>query len=154
MIHLRHVATIAAALALAGCESLPSMPPMENPFRPPPLAARVTEGEASAPIVLARGQTLVVALEANLTTGFRWEALPGYAPTLAALGTPDYTGRGAYPMIGAPGDMTFRFRADSARQDHARARLPAPVRAECRAGEDRSIRRDGAVARYPRSPAR
>jgi inhibitor of cysteine peptidase len=110
---LRRAATIAAVLAFAGCESLPSMPPPENPFKPPPLAVRVSESDASMPIVLARGQTLVVVLEANVTTGYRWEAVQGYAPTLVALGTPDYTARTTSPAIGGPGDMTFRFRGDA-----------------------------------------
>ena len=110
------IAAIAAALVLAACDSMQtiqSMPPAPNPFKPPPLAVRVGESGASAPIVLQRGQTLVVTLEANVTTGYRWEAVQGYSPTLVSLGTPDYTSRSAPPDVGAPGDMTFRFRADA-----------------------------------------
>jgi inhibitor of cysteine peptidase len=110
---MRRVAAALALAILAGCESLQSMPPPENPFKPPPLAVRVSESGASTPIVLVRGQTLVVVLEANVTTGYRWEAVPDYAPTLVALGTPDYTARTTPPAIGVPGDMTFRFRGDA-----------------------------------------
>ena len=97
---------------LAGCQGMSSMPP-ENPFAPPPVAVRVDESGEGAPIVLARGQTLVVVLQANLTTGYRWEAVQGFGPTLVALGTPDYSARATPPVIGAPGDMTFRFRGDA-----------------------------------------
>src|SRR5262249_9480405 len=84
-----------------------------NPFRAPPIAVRVGETGVGAPIVLQRGQTLVVSLEANITTGYRWETVDGFAPTLVSLGTPDYTARTTPPDIGAPGDQTFRFRGDA-----------------------------------------
>jgi inhibitor of cysteine peptidase len=113
MIAVRRPATIAVAIALGGCGSLPPMPPLADAFRPPPLSVRVTEAAAAAPVVLARRQTLVVVLEADVTTGYRWEALPGYVPTLVALGTPDYTMRTAQPAAGASGDMTFRFSGDA-----------------------------------------
>jgi len=40
--------------------------------------------------------------------------VPGFAPVLGELPTPDYFARpSATPVAGAPGDMTFRFRAES-----------------------------------------
>ena len=111
-----YLAALAAALALVGCDPMQriqSPPPALNPFKPPPIAVHVGEGNTAAPIVLQRGQTLVVTLEANVTTGYRWEAVNGFSPTLVSLGTPDYTARTSPPDIGAPGDMTFRFRGDA-----------------------------------------
>ena len=100
------------AVALTACQYMPSPRAIENPFDPPPLAVRVGDRVPPAPIVLDRGQTLVVTLEANVTTGYRWEVANGSAPVLATLGTPDYTVPvSAQP--GAAGDMTFRFRGDA-----------------------------------------
>jgi inhibitor of cysteine peptidase len=105
---------VAASLVvlLAACESMPPMKAIENPFDPPPVAVRVGESAAAAPVVLQRGQTLVITLEANVTTGYRWVVANNVAPTLVTLGTPDYRTTVGTPP-GAPGDMTFRFRGDA-----------------------------------------
>jgi len=104
----------AGLLALGALASCGTFPTWENPFAAPPTAVRIDERSADAPITLARNQTLVVTLEANITTGYRWEAVPGFAPILGELPTPDYAARpSATPVAGAPGDMTFRFRAES-----------------------------------------
>ena len=103
-------ATAAVGVAVfAACAPLS----MENPFAPAPTALRVDERNAGAPIALARGQTLVIVLEANVTTGYRWEVEKGFTPTLVQIGTADYTARAGAPAIGASGEMTFRFRADA-----------------------------------------
>jgi len=105
------LAALGALAALASCGAFPTW---DNPFTAPPTAVRIDERNADAPITLARNQTLVVKLEANVTTGYRWEAVPGFAPVLGELPTPDYFARpSATPVAGAPGDMTFRFRAES-----------------------------------------
>ena len=81
----RWLATAGLAL-LAGCASLT----VDNPFNPAPLPVQLNEA-STAPVSMARGQSLVVTLPANLATTFRWEATPGFAPALALTGTPDYT---------------------------------------------------------------
>ena len=112
MPRFERLAAIFALIAIAGCETFPTW---DNPFKAPPTAVRIDERNANAPIALARNRTLVVTLEANVTTGYRWEAVPGFEPVLALLGTPDYTARQAQTRVaGAPGDMTFRFRAQTA----------------------------------------
>jgi inhibitor of cysteine peptidase len=98
-----------AVAALASCGSMTA----ENPFTAAPTSLRIDEAGSGTPVVLARGQTMAVILEANVTTGFRWEVTPGFAPTLVQVGTADYTARATPPVVGAPGDMTFRFRADN-----------------------------------------
>ena len=72
---------------------------------------RLDESSASAPVAIARNQALIVTLEANVTTGYRWETVAGFTPVLAQIGTADYVARSA--DAGAPGDMTFRFRGES-----------------------------------------
>src|SRR2546423_13925445 len=107
----RRLAAVLALMAVAGCQSFPTW---DNPFKSARLAVRLDEGSASAPITVERNQTLVVTLEANVTTGYRWETVAGFTPVLAQIGTADYVARSAdAPVAGAPGDMTFRFRAQS-----------------------------------------
>jgi inhibitor of cysteine peptidase len=101
--------TTLAVAALAACGTMT----VENPFAVAPTSLRVDEAGSGAPVVLARGQTMAVVLEANVPTGYRWEVTPGFAPTLAQVGTADYTARATPPVVGAPGDMTFRFRAEN-----------------------------------------
>ena len=109
---MRQWIALVAVAALGGCETFPTW---DNPFKEPPVAVRLDERNASAPITLVPNQTLVVTLEANVTTGYRWEAVPGFAPVLSEFSTPDYAARpSATPLAGAPGDMTFRFRAEKA----------------------------------------
>ena len=100
------------AVALTACADFPTW---DNPFTAPPVAVPLDERNANAPVTLQRNQTLVVTLQANVTTGYRWEAVAGYAPVLGQLSTPDYSARPTEtPVAGAPGDMTFRFRAENA----------------------------------------
>ena len=104
-------AALAAVAALAACESFPTW---DNPFTAPPVAVRLDERSANAPISVVRNQTLVVTLEANIATGYRWEAVEGFAPVLTELPTPDYAAPSTgTAQVGAPGDMTFRFRAQN-----------------------------------------
>ena len=102
------LAAMLMLMSVTGCQSFPAG---DNPFKAPPLAVRLDERNASAPITVARNQTLVVTLEANVTTGYRWEAVAGFTPVLQQIGTADYVARSTEaPIAGAPGDMTFRFR--------------------------------------------
>ncbi|TMH68304.1 MAG: hypothetical protein E6H48_05605 [Betaproteobacteria bacterium] len=99
-------------MSVAGCQSFPTW---DNPFKAPPSAVRLDERNASAPIAMERNQTLVVTLEANVTTGYRWEPIAGFTPVLQLIGTADYVARSTdAPVAGAPGDMTFRFRGETA----------------------------------------
>ncbi len=105
------LAAMPALIAVAGCQGFPTW---DNPFNVAPLAVRLDEHSASAPVTVERNQTLVVTLEANVTTGYRWETVAGFTPVLTQIGTADYIARSAEPPVaGAPGDMTFRFRAQS-----------------------------------------
>jgi inhibitor of cysteine peptidase len=78
----------------------------------PTLANAANEGGA---IALKKGGTLVVALEGNATTGYRWQTLSGTGEVLSQIGTPDYLPPEVAPgTVGAAGDMVFRYRAEKA----------------------------------------
>ncbi len=90
-----------AVTALAGCGTLERQTP-----------TIVTAGQDGGAVALKQGATLVVALEANVTTGSRWEGTAGTGTVLTPLGTPDYLPTTVAPyMIGAGGDMVFHYRA-------------------------------------------
>jgi inhibitor of cysteine peptidase len=67
-------------------------------------------------VELARGDELVVSLEANPTTGFRWEMADAASSVLVAAGEPSFEPRGATSVVGAGGVETWRFRAERAGQ--------------------------------------
>jgi inhibitor of cysteine peptidase len=89
------------ATLLAACGTLqPQTPKIVN---------AASDGGA---VTLKKGATLVVTLDANVTTGYRWETTAGTGPVLWLLGTPDYLPPQVAPgMVGAPGEMVFRYRA-------------------------------------------
>ena len=92
---------LASAVALAGCGSLERQTPRI-----------VGAGNDGGAVVLKQGDTLVVTLEANPSTGYRWQTVAGTGTVLTPLGTPDYLpDKLAAGMVGAPGDMVFRYRA-------------------------------------------
>jgi inhibitor of cysteine peptidase len=81
-----------------------------------PLGPRDVEaGPADSIVKLARGETLVVRLDANPSTGFSWTALDTAPAILTVDGEPVYTPReGAANTAGAGGVTTYRLRATAA----------------------------------------
>ena len=63
--------------------------------------------------MVKRGDTLAVHLDANPTSGYRWELTLLAGASVAQIGLPDYQPETAagVPRVGAPGHTTFRFRA-------------------------------------------
>jgi len=103
MLRRRLLGAIAfAAVALGGCAA-----------RDPAMLAGSDSGRR---VELARGDELVVSLETNPTTGFRWEMADAGAPVLVAAGGPSFEPRGAARVVGAGGTDTWRFRAERAGQ--------------------------------------
>jgi inhibitor of cysteine peptidase len=93
--------TLGAATLLAACSTLQPMTPK--------VVNAASDGGA---VTLKKGDTLVVALDANLTTGYRWETTTANSPVLSLIGTPDYLPPAVAPgTVGAPGDTVFRYRA-------------------------------------------
>lgn len=60
-------------------------------------------------VELVEGQTFVVSLEANPTTGYTWEAVEYDQQILRQLGEPRFTPESS--AVGAPGKQRLRFEA-------------------------------------------
>lgn len=78
---------------------------------------KLTEADTGKPVDLTAGQTLVVTLPSNPTTGYAWTVAQNGAPQLVQQGD----GKGVYTqdagsagMAGAGGSEAFTFRADQA----------------------------------------
>jgi inhibitor of cysteine peptidase len=90
-------AAVAAALALGGC-----------------MAPKPRELDAGSGMVarIARDQELVVNLDSNSATGFRWLLQARESAVLQQLGEPVYEPRKGDPrLVGSGGLTRFRFRA-------------------------------------------
>lgn len=63
--------------------------------------------------VVKRGDTIAVHLDADPSSGYRWELTRLAGGSVAQVGLPDYQPETAagVPRVGAPGHTTFRFRA-------------------------------------------
>jgi inhibitor of cysteine peptidase len=74
---------------------------------------RVTEDDHGSAVELAEGETLVVTLESNRTTGYAWRVRE-VPDCLDQEGEPEYDTKGSPGMVGAPGEETWRFTAADA----------------------------------------
>jgi len=92
----------------------------EHLFEPfPPLdPVEVNEEDDGGQVELKLGQILVVTLESNPTTGYRWEQAENQQSILKQIGEADFkpSETGEPPLVGAGGWEIFRFRAASAGQ--------------------------------------
>jgi inhibitor of cysteine peptidase len=99
------IAGIGALLALvAACQSIPS----------PLLPRELSDAIDGARVRLAPNQDLIVNLDGNQSTGFRWYLNRAGEPQLRSLGESTYTQRSSEgrAAAGAGGVTTFRFKAD------------------------------------------
>jgi inhibitor of cysteine peptidase len=70
----------------------------------------VTAADSGTTVALQRGDTLVLELEANPTTGFQWEVASVDAAILEQQGDPEF--ESSEPgKVGSGGKLIFRFRA-------------------------------------------
>ncbi len=70
----------------------------------------ISESDAGKTIELKKGNTLVVSLEGNVTTGFNWEMDSSSAPAfLQQIGSTEVTP--ASDAVGAPGTIVLKFSA-------------------------------------------
>ena len=105
----RTLAAVLVALLGAACSSNPAADVWNR-------APIVRNGDASIDgrsEVVKRGDTLAVHLDANPSTGYRWELTRLAGASVVQVGLPDYQPETAagVPRVGAPGHTTFRFRA-------------------------------------------
>ena len=85
-------------------------PPVE------PEEVNVNEGDADSQVELEQGQILVVILESNPTTGYRWEVAENQESILEQMGEAEFKQSVTVgpPLVGAGGWEIFRFKAISA----------------------------------------
>jgi len=81
-----------------------------------PEEVNVNEENDGGQIELEQGQILVVTLESNPTTGYRWEQAENQEPILEQMGEAEFipSDEGEPPIAGAGGWEIFRFKAISA----------------------------------------
>jgi inhibitor of cysteine peptidase len=70
----------------------------------------LTEPDDGRQIEMKKGQTLVVSLESNPSTGYSWERAPNEDGILQQAGEPEFR-EGRPGVVGAPGQQVFRFQA-------------------------------------------
>jgi len=86
------------------------IPPVE------PEEVNVDEGDAGSQVELEQGQILVITLESNPTTGYRWEQAETQEFILEQMGEAEFkpSDTGEPPLVGTGGWEIFRFKAISA----------------------------------------
>ena len=105
----RTLALAAALTAVAACSSNPAA----DPWNRAPIVRNSDASIEGRSEVVKRGDTLAVHLDANPSTGYRWELTRLAGTSVVQVGLPDYQPETAagVPRVGAPGHTTFRFRA-------------------------------------------
>jgi inhibitor of cysteine peptidase len=98
--------------------------PAEGPAGEVVLRAEDDGGE----VALAVGQTLVVTLASNPTTGYGWQVAEGPGPVLAQVGEAVYqeAPQEGTPLVGVGGTETFRFEGKDAGQTTLRLEYRRP----------------------------
>ena len=88
------------------------IPPVE------PEEVRVNENDADRQVELEQGQILVITLESNPTTGYRWEQVENQESILEQMSEAEFkpSETGEPPLVGAGGWEIFRFKTISAGQ--------------------------------------
>lgn len=94
---LARLLSVVPALLLVGCASTP------------PSSVAITD-DTDCPLTLQRGQTLIVSLPSNPTTGYRWSLQEVSTEQLRSLG-PEVFSSPKTDLIGGDGQSTWRFEA-------------------------------------------
>ena len=81
---------------------------------PGPVAVTVTAGDSNGSISLKTGDTLIVELAGNPTTGYQWQQTGADTAILRQTGEPAFTPESS--AVGAPGKVSLRFEAVGAGQ--------------------------------------
>jgi inhibitor of cysteine peptidase len=75
---------------------------------------KIGEQDAGKTVTLKMGDTLVVSLEGNVTTGFNWVPAPQEPALLQQVGEPEVTP--VSDLVGASGTIVLKFKAAAAGQ--------------------------------------
>jgi inhibitor of cysteine peptidase len=92
-------------LLLAGCAGKPASMAIQE------------DQQSDCPLELNNGQTLMINLPSNPTTGFRWMVVKDASRVLQSMGPEVYTNPEDAGMVGSGGKSTWRFKAYQAGQD-------------------------------------
>jgi inhibitor of cysteine peptidase len=77
----------------------------------PPMPREISGAVDGARVTLARGQELIVTLDGNQASGFRWSLTRAAEPVLTQVGEATYAQRATEgKFAGSGGITTFRFR--------------------------------------------
>lgn len=90
-----------------------------------PEEVNVNEENDGGQVELEQDQVLVVTLESNPTTGYRWEQAENQESYLEKMGEAEFkpSETGEPPLVGARGWEIFRFKANKCRPDDSTACL-------------------------------
>ncbi len=95
------LATLAVVAVLAGCASLQPQTPTV-----------VQASQSGGAIRMLQGDTLVVTLDSNPSSGYRWQVRPIDGALLQQIGSADLLPAEVAPgTVGAANDTVYRFRA-------------------------------------------
>lgn len=84
----------------------------------PPKGPVELDAESECPKRLEVGQTLILTLPANPTTGYRWLVQNPAAKVLRSLGPEVYSAPEDIGIVGSGGVSTWRFQAQTTGNDH------------------------------------
>ena len=76
------------------------------------------EKQSQCPIALRTGQTLILTLPSNPTTGYRWAIRDAAPALLHSLGPEVYSNPEDAGLVGAAGQSVWRFQAQNAGDGH------------------------------------
>ena len=89
---------------------------------------QIVQGDQGGSFEANKGDTIVVRLEENITTGYQWEPLALDSSVLALLSEDHASDPGH--LMGRSGTCTLRFEAISPGSAHIRTRLRRPWESE------------------------
>ncbi|GFM52013.1 peptidase inhibitor [Pseudomonas cichorii] len=72
------------------------------------------EAQSDCPLTLKSGQTLILTLPSNPTTGFRWQIQNPAQNVLRSLGPEVYKNSQSTEMVGSGGQSVWRYKATDA----------------------------------------
>jgi inhibitor of cysteine peptidase len=98
-------------MVLAGCGPARSADPGADVAKADVKEILVEKKDNGSRVELKKGQTLVVTLESNPSTGYSWEVAEGMGTVLQQQGEAEFqpAKTGDQPLVGAGGSETLRF---------------------------------------------
>jgi inhibitor of cysteine peptidase len=107
------IAVLLVVLALVGCGATGGIDRGADVVRADVKEVQVGAQDNGKRIEVEKGQTLVVTLESNPTTGYSWEVIEGEGTVLQQKGEVEFqpSNAGDQQLVGAGGTETFRFEA-------------------------------------------